>query len=441
MIAIPALLFLAIAIGCAAMWKPVACLQENHPRWAVLTLIGGAGAAFGIGATSILFFVVQLIAPGMFWVDWIVEIAALGWLIFEARRVQVAKPVAMGPNLVATGALLAVIALSTFAMTQAWELHPFGNWDAWSIWNLRAKFLLAGKLAWSPLLANTHPEYPLLHSGAVARLWAAGGLLEIAPKAIGYTFFLALLAIVTGGIAIARGSLAGLIAGVTLGSTATLIDQAPTQYADVPIAAFFAAAAIFVMIERPIWAGVFAGFALWTKDEGAMFGVLLLAVVAMFRMRRLARVAIGMIPGAAVYFFFKIALAPHVAGLFGAGTFSRLMNGGRWGVVLGGMLSQVISLGASWMHPALILIVYAIGVRLRVDSRRDAYMWTALAAATIAGYGAVMVAQSNDVLWQVNTAADRLVLQWWPLAIIAVMMWLRPAEELTAVEASRKKRK
>jgi len=134
-------------------------------------------------------------------------------------------------------------------------------------------------------------------------------------------------------------------------------------------------------------------------------------------------------------------LAPHVAGLFGAGTFSRLMNGGRWGVVLGGMLSQVISLGASWMHPALILIVYAIGVRLRVDSRRDAYMWTALAAATIAGYGAVMVAQSNDVLWQVNTAADRLVLQWWPLAIIAVMMWLRPAEELTAVEASRKKRK
>ncbi len=441
MIAIFALLALAIAIGCAAMWRPIACLFESQPRWAVLTLIAGAGAAFGIGATSILFFLVNLIAPGIFWVDWMVEIAVLGWLIFEARKMQLAKPVASRPDVIAALALTAVVALSTVAMTQAWELHPFGNWDAWSIWNLRAKFLLAGKLAWSPLLSHTHPEYPLMLSGAVARLWAAGGQLEMAPKAIGYTFFLALIAIVTGGVAMMRGSLAGLIAGLTLASTATFIDEAPTQYSDIPIAAFFAAAVIFVLIDRPIWAGVFAGFALWTKDEGAMFCVLLLAAVTIFRMRHLVRVAIGMIPGAAVYLFFKIALAPHVTGLFGTGTFARLTNGGRWGVVLGGVLSQVVSLGASWMHPALILIAFAIGVRLRIDSRRDAYMLTALAGAMIAGYCAVMVAQSNDVLWQTNTAASRLVLQWWPVAIVAAMTWLRPAEELMVTEAAKKKRK
>jgi hypothetical protein len=51
-----------------------------------------------------------------------------------------------------------------------------------------------------------------------------------------------------------------------------------------------------------------------------------------------------------------------------------------------------------------------------------------------------MVAQSNDVLWQTNTAASRLVLQWWPVAIVATMMWLRPAEELVVTDAKKKRK-
>ena len=59
-------------------------------------------------------------------------------------------------------------------MSGAWENNPQGNWDAWSIWNLRARFLAAGGIvahrAWSPLLSSTHPEYPLLTSAFVARV-------------------------------------------------------------------------------------------------------------------------------------------------------------------------------------------------------------------------------------------------------------------------------
>ncbi len=401
-----ALLLLAIAIGCAAMWKPLACLVESKPRWAVLALIFGSGAVLGLGATSISYLIMSQI-PVM---EWIVEIAVLGWLVFEAYRAERAKAALSRPDWIAAGALLVVLILSTFSMTRGWDLHPMGNWDAWSIWNLRAKFLQAGPLAWSPLLANTHPEYPLMLSSTVARA-ARMESIEFASQAIGYTFFLALIAIVTGGVAIVRGSLAGLMAGLTLACTATLIDETPTQYADVPIAAFFAAAVVFVLTERPIWAGVFAGLAMWTKDEGAMFCALLVAAVAIFKTRHTWKVAIGMIPGAAAYGYFKIALAPHVTGLFGSGAMSRLVQGGRWSVVLGGVLSQMISLGASYMHPILILIVFAIAVKLRSDSRRDAYLMSALAAAMIVGYCAVMVAQPNDVLWQTNTAAGRLVLQ------------------------------
>jgi hypothetical protein len=109
-------------------------------------------------------------------------------------------------------------------------------------------------------------------------------------------------------------------------------------------------------------------------------------------------------------------------------------------VVLGGVTSQIVSLGGGWFHPILVLAAYAIGVRLRVDSPRDAYLFTALAAAILAGYSIALVTSPNDVLWQTNTAAGRLILQWWPLAVIAGMLWLRPAEELV-VEAAQPKKK
>ncbi len=47
-----------------------------------------------------------------------------------------------------------------------------------------------------------------------------------------------------------------------------------------------------------------------------------------------------------------------------------------------------------------------------------------------------MVAASADAVWQTNTAAGRLVVQWWPLAVIAMITWLRPAEELTALSTA-----
>ena len=31
--------------------------------------------------------------------------------------------------------------LGTLAMSYAWDQNPQGQWDAWSIWNLRAKFI------------------------------------------------------------------------------------------------------------------------------------------------------------------------------------------------------------------------------------------------------------------------------------------------------------
>jgi hypothetical protein len=365
-------------------------------------------------------------------------IAVYGAIRRSKRRIE--KPLGeknSGASLVllAAGALTLVLALATGAMSKQWDLNPQGQWDAWSIWNLRAKFLASdlASHAWSPLLKETHPEYPLLLSGAVAYLNL--------PIAIAYAFFLSLIATVTGGLAIARGPLAGIVAGLTLATSGALLHEVPSQYADVPLAAYLAGALVFILIDKPLWAGVFASLGAWTKDEGALFCVALLVLVAILRRKDFLRTAIGMLPGALFYLGFKTFLAPHVTAQFGAGTLSRLADFSRWSIVLKGVATQIVSLGSGWFHPVFIIAALAFAVRLRNDSRRDAYFATGLAVTILAGYCVTMVAASADAVWQTNTAAGRLVVQWWPLAVIAMITWLCPAEELSTAESTGRSRK
>ena len=42
--------------------------------------------------------------------------------------------------------------------------HPFGEWDAWALWNMKTKFLILGGSAWQNLFQlhwHTQPDYPL----------------------------------------------------------------------------------------------------------------------------------------------------------------------------------------------------------------------------------------------------------------------------------------
>src|SRR5262249_42355093 len=102
-----------------------------------------------------------------------------------------------------TWALLAcfgiALAFVWYRVVQLATALPVGDWDAWAIWNLRAKFLAGPPGAWrfavSPLLDNSHPDYPLLLSSFVASVWKCAGATDTwAPAAVGLLFFVALIA-------------------------------------------------------------------------------------------------------------------------------------------------------------------------------------------------------------------------------------------------------
>ena len=71
------------------------------------------------------------------------------------------------------GALALVVVVACAVLLVDWiGAHPHGRWDAWAIWNLRAKFLATPSDRWrdafDPVVSWSHPDYPLLLPLAVS---------------------------------------------------------------------------------------------------------------------------------------------------------------------------------------------------------------------------------------------------------------------------------
>jgi hypothetical protein len=438
----------AIVLGCLLVHR-FAGFTQVRPAWARLSLTFGAGAAAGIALTSFLFFLGSTLL-GMRVAAMGLEAAVLAWAGYEVFRHRAAAPhPAAGtrtPWLVPMAAigLLLALGIATGAMATAWDANPQGDWDAWAIWNLRARFLESNGVlahrAWSPVLgANTHAEYPLLLSSFVARSWAFGSSSSAAvPAATSYIFFLALIALVAGGMAALRGAALGLLAALTLASTPALLHQVPNQYADIPLACYIAGAIVFALLDRPRLAGIFAGCAAWTKDEGLLFLVVLLAVTAAWKRRATLAAAAGALPFALLAIVFKTWLARGSTSLLSTSVpaaAQRLADAGRYGATMAAFGREFASMGAGWYHPILPLIALALALRFDRARRRDAAYCGALAGLMLLGYFGVYILTGNDLTWLLQTSLNRLLVQVWPALVLAGFVALR-APEIAAAEVT-----
>ncbi|HUB34931.1 MAG TPA: hypothetical protein VMA31_17975 [Bryobacteraceae bacterium] len=442
----------AVLLGCLLSWRWIG-LSAIKPAWARVLLRAGAGAAGGMGLVSCLFFLLGVLA-GSPAAAMVVELALLAWAALDLFRRRGSAPrmgVAAGrtPVLLAVSAVL-VVAIATGAIAAGWQFNPLGNWDAWAIWNLRARFLASGaglaSRAWSPALGQmTHPDYPMLVSALVGRCWAfSHSVSPIAPQAVGYAFFLALLALVGGGVAALRGPVLGLLAALVLAASPALVHEVPAQYADVPLACYFAGAAVFAMLDEPIAGGILAGFAAWTKDEGALFLVVFGAAILIFRRQAFSRAAAGAMPGIALLVVFKLGLAhANSSSLLASslpGAAQRVTEGSRYGAILASFGRELAGLGVGWYHPVLPLAAAALALRFDRSRAREAAFAGVVALGLLAGYFGVYSVTSNDLAWQLQTSLGRLLVQVWPLLLLAAFACLRVPQLAAATPVPRKRK-
>lgn len=163
------------------------------------------------------------------------------------------------------------------------RLCPHGQWDAWAIWNVRARYLALSGYDWERAFHKnmSHPDYPLLLPASVARVWSISRTTATSvPIAMAACFTFGIPLLLAASVSMLRGRELGLLAGLFALGTSNFLLQGAWQQADIPLAFFIlaslASAAIYDFSNGPghlSVAALAAGLAAWTKNEGVVFFV------------------------------------------------------------------------------------------------------------------------------------------------------------------------
>jgi|GEM_PF-2433314 len=273
----------------AVFWRDRPC----DPAGRLLCLAAAFG--LGVGATASLDFL-WLVIFGKAWrgTTVLLDLAVLLLLLFADRRLprpsfRLARP--LRPQEWYLGAIFLFFSAVALGTVGTLLLRgPDGAWDAIAIWNARAKFLNAPSLdGWKalfdPIMEITHPDYPPLLPASVARGWQyAGHSIPLVPMLLALSFTFALLSLITAAVGVVQGPLLGGAGCAVLASSPIFLGTAMLQYADLPLAYYFLLAVALLhradQEERPgpglhVLAGLAAGMAALTKNEGCLFVVAL----------------------------------------------------------------------------------------------------------------------------------------------------------------------
>jgi hypothetical protein len=412
-------------------------------------------AGFGVGIFSVIFFLALVLRlTHLLAADLLASAALLAaFLLLSARRTpsvnlpraQESPDLPRWLRLVLRASFWFAVAAGLYSAILRSIVHPQGDgWDAFAIWNLHARFLFRGGQRWrdgfSPLIPWSHPDYPLLVPSAIAHFWSALGHESTAiPAVIGVVFSFATLGLLVSGLAILRGRTLAMLGGLALASTPYFIELGSAQYADVPLSFFFLAVMVLLGLDRDYrgdrapfgshgllaLAGIAAGFAVWTKNEGMLF--LLATVVAqlLVEARQRTRFLLIFLPAIAPFLlligWFKHSVAfPNELFSGHSGMLHKMLDPSRYWVIFRWLVKDFFRFGQWWPAPTTLLL---IGFYLVVFDKRKSqtgYNIRALVltlALTFAGYFAIYVITPYDLYWHLRFSLNRLFLQLWPCAL------------------------
>jgi hypothetical protein len=131
-------------------------------RWPWLLFAGGLiglGTSGLLTFTSLLFF--NRIVPGYIIGINIAALVGLGFALWRSGHIKTSFEIKRQDIIV----ILALGIMTIPTIIHA-TLYPYGGWDAWSCWNLKARFLFLGGTEWSnmfdPAMWRSNTAYPLL---------------------------------------------------------------------------------------------------------------------------------------------------------------------------------------------------------------------------------------------------------------------------------------
>lgn len=331
--------------------------------------------------------------------------------------------------------------------------YPHGKSDAWGIWNMRARFLFRSDDQLATVFSNqygwSHPDYPLLVSSNVARLWQYLGYESLfGPIAIAFLFTAATIGLLYFSLSLFRGSTQGALGVIIILGIRYFIPVGSGQLADMPFAFFILSTSILLYCYHwsegrqrnyLLLAGAMASFGVWTKNEGQLF--IIAVVLAHFlvgvccsrfveSLKQISTFLLGALPVLFVVLIFKSGFAPAndlISGQNIEATIARIGDLNRLFLIMkAGFHSGTKAIGAYAVILPLCFIFW--GWELRKKDRKGLLITVLILLLQAAGYTAVYMTSPHDLNWHVSTSMSRLMLHLLPTFFFIVFMIINPPE-------------
>ncbi len=426
------------------------------------------GIGVGMGLSSILFFVWILFfsphLPGFVLIEFLILAFLLAALLYRYKKMPCAViPEIQGRSrpiwaswlllVLFLGSFLSwVIAFRSFSFTQ-----PHGTFDAYAIWNLRARFIFRAGEDWqiglSPDLNwKNHADYPMLTSANIARAWVIlRQETTRVPIVLSGLFTTALLGLSLTALHALRGWGQAALGSILLLAIPWITYFPPSQNAETVVAYFYLAVSTLLMLYAwsrsanfLVLAGLMAGLSAWVKNEGlvflvaAAFGSLALVYEHKKTLRamlaRFLPFLYGAVPPLAVALFFKFRLTPAndlFAGQILQDFLLRILDPTRWSTILSSLGDLIWRMG-EFGFPLLpgILVILLIFFPRRMLNRKGLQTILLVLLLTAFCYFLVYLVTPHPLEWHLQYSADRLLFQLLPSFWLTFFIFIRTPEEI-----------
>ncbi len=418
-------------------------------RGDVLLLRLGLMPGIGFGLLSLWYFVSR--AAGLpVWVEIGVEVlAAAGAAVWLCLHHQLGSG---GPRSRPRWSFLLAAIIGVAGLIASFWIRytrqPLGEWDAWAIWNVHARILDQAGHNWpAAIRASAHPDYPVLLPLTVARLWhSLGAEPTWVPALVGLVFLMGTIAVLYGALGMVSRRDAACIGVVVLAMNFAVPAVASVQLADWPLAYFFTACLALVLLGRQaiLLAGLMAGLAAWTKNEGLLFALVLVVMLAVADRRVLRSLVPPIAVVLAVVFWYKWTIhvpndlfQPSRPGLIPGvidprPLLARVTDYYRLRFIFSSFSVHLLDF-AVLLSPAFLLALQPsrtgewLDFHLQVRANRTLIACAVTLLLMVAGYGAIYVISPGTVQTHVTTSVDRLFAQLWPGAVLCALAALMPS--------------
>ncbi len=450
-------LFISLLLGfftVSLFWRS-RHFSENFPAKICLS------AALGLGISSSLYFIGMLLFGNSHKELIVFEAVALILLAFTALILGKIKTLpsetlefkedGSSPNKFLSWAFLLTFIISIFNYVCIIAKYPFGNWDAWLIWNLHAKFLYTMGNNWKDYFHSglnwTHPDYPLLIPGVITRCWNyIGHETFLVPVIIGFIFTFCTGILLYSALAMLKSKNHAYLAGIILFTTPFFIKTGTTLCADTPLSFFFLSTIIlFALYGRLskkshgliILAGITAGLGAWCKNEGLLMllAILLARLIIVvpsegwkvYRKEFLSFMS-GMMPFIVMIAYFKIFLAPANDLFIGQNLHSmilKLTDFSRYGEILSSYTKLGWMFTKSIINPFTVVLFTAFaGLNIEKKDKATVKSFATALILILFAYFALYLVTPHDLYWHLNSSLDRLFIQLWPSFLFICFMML-----------------